>query len=176
MAPSRSAKTRALDRRRLMSTRTRIAYTGHMFYRQPKESALETVQYEVKLLRYCLKRLVAGEQDDLLRFALLEAFLLHYRNLIRVFSGKVERDDELSIRRSHEWSAQTLSDEELAAIEAPAKALDARWYTRISRYLQHCTTQRHELPQGWEIVKMATALEPVLLAFEKHWPPEDGRD
>ena len=53
-------------------------------------------------------------------YVYLEAFLLHYRNLIRIFSGENHRRDDLSTADARAWSGREMTPEETAAIRAPA--------------------------------------------------------
>jgi hypothetical protein len=60
-----------------------------MYSRRPKESHRDTIAYEADMLGFCAQALRARKHpthEDMCVY--LEAFLLHYRNLIRIFSGE----------------------------------------------------------------------------------------
>lgn len=139
------------------------------FSRRLKESHLDTIQYEIEMLRYCADALVGQPRvdDDRLGYLRLEGFLLHYRNLVRVFSGMGQQhDDDISTAHPESWAGRALTGWELDAIKKPAEDLDTHYHQLISKYLQHCTTLRYEEPYEWDVQRMLAELEPLLAAFE----------
>ena len=141
-----------------------------MYARPRKGSHLETVKYEIDMLRFCLERLRADskQRDQGEVNLLIEGFLLHYRNLLEFFSGVHHRsDDDLSTRAARVWAERELTGEELAVMQAPAIVLDTQYFQVISKYLQHCTEQRHLADRGWDIDGMYEQVHPILSAFEK---------
>ena len=100
----------------------------------------------------------------------LEAFLLHYRNLIRFFSGKPGRPGDLSTRNSIIWGGRELNAAEIANIKEPAEALDSKWHAIISKYLQHLTKIRSDLDRCWDLPAMHKEITPVIAAFKQAFP------
>lgn len=103
-------------------------------------------------------------------YVYLEAFLLHYRNLIRIFSGEKHRRDDLSTAEPRAWSGREMTPEEIAVVRTPAQALDTKYFELISKYLQHCTQLRHDQDRGWDVEVMLAEINPVLTDFEKAFP------
>lgn len=123
------------------------------------------------MLAFCAQALRARKHptnEDM--YVYLEAFLLHYRNLIRIFSGENHRRDDLSTADTPIWSGRKMTPEETAYIRDPAQALDAKYFEPISKYLQHCTTLRHDHDRGWDIDAMLAEIGPIVTAFEKAFP------
>jgi hypothetical protein len=76
-----------------------------MYSRRPKESHRDTITYEVDMLDFSARAVTARKhalERDM--FVYLEAFLLHYRNLIRFFSGEHHRADDVSTADHSAWS------------------------------------------------------------------------
>lgn len=176
---------------------------GVMYTRPPKLSPLDTIHYEIAMLRFCYGRLVrpamrskrvlkvdtryatrpavqevnatAGE-DERAAFVYLEAFLLHYRNLVEFFSGEHDRrQNALSTKHPERWAARKLNDEEERSMRQAAKRLDDQWWQKISENLQHCTVNRHQDDVSWDVAVMMSGLEHVVRAFEKAFPnPRSG--
>jgi len=139
-----------------------------MYSRRPKESHRDTISYKVDMLRFCAHALTERKhptQEDM--YVYLEAFLLHYRNLIRIFSGEKHCPDDLSTANARTWSGREMTPEETSAIRAPAQALDAKFFKVISKYLQHCTQLRHDHDRGWDVDEMLAEIGPILTAFER---------
>lgn len=146
-----------------------------MFARRPKESHRDTVTYEIDMLDFCARRVMRQDSDEENeRNVYLEAFLLHYRNLIRFFSGEYHREDkgDLSTANSAAWAGRELTPAEIAAIKEPAKALDGEYYRDISKYLQHCTRARFDEDKFWDVESMRGEIRPVIAAFDQAFPAE----
>ncbi len=171
---------------------------GVMYTRPPKLSPLDTIHYEIGMLRFCYGWLVrplvrsvrvlkvdtryatrptvqevyaTPEDDERVGFVYLEAFLLHYRNLVEFLSGEHDRRrNALSTKHPERWAARKLSDEEERSIRQPAKHLDDQWWQEISKNLQHCTVDRHENDVSWNVTDMMDELEQVVREFEKAFP------
>jgi hypothetical protein len=139
-----------------------------MYSRQMKSSHLDTVAYEIDMLRFSLTRLgqapptwVARDKD-----VYIEAFLLHYRNLVRFFSGKMHRKNDLSMKKSRsDWAGRDVADEEAAKYTQVAEPLDAKYFDTISAYLQHCTSER-VINKEWVFSDMYREIQPLVIAFE----------
>jgi hypothetical protein len=151
-----------------------LRYRRLVYFRQPKESRLATVYYEMQMLRFCAGRVQANwGNDQLLDYVLLEGFLLHFRNLVEFLSGKHHRrEDDMSTKLPEEWAGRVLTPQEADRIRRPAIALDEQWFDLVSKYLQHCTHLRSTTPQGWNVHEMLASLEPCLVAFEAAFPME----
>jgi hypothetical protein len=144
-----------------------------MYSRRAKESHRDTVSYEIDMLSFCAERLKAlnGTGNDGESALALEGFLLHYRNLIRFFSGKNHRrPDDISTANSMVWAGRKLRPEEKVSIKDAATELDDDFHTAISQYLQHCTTLRHSQDRSWDVDGMLRRLTPIIAAFELAFP------
>src|SRR2546425_1169948 len=103
-----------------------------MYARPPKATDLETIRFEIDMLRFCYKRLTESreweERGD--EHVYLEAFLLHYRNLSAFFAGK-GRGDELKVHQPV-WANRPMIESELAGIkdEKPYR----NYWSHISEY------------------------------------------
>ena len=75
-----------------------------LYSRPDKLDHAQTVQYEIDLLRFAKDRLSSPQssRSEADEWMYLEAFLLHYRNLIEFSRGKPSCTDDLSITRSAE--------------------------------------------------------------------------
>jgi hypothetical protein len=141
------------------------------FSRPDKLKDAGTIVYEIDMVRFAARRLLRGRwESDKDKWAYLECFLLHYRNLIE-FLGREEnllQDTDLHV--SNIW--QRLEVPEPAQLRKIRGQGDKLWakYERvrdkISRYLQHCTTLRTE-SKSWEVGTMCGELEAVLADVEK---------
>src|SRR5580693_7945426 len=121
-----------------------------MYARRPKESHRDTVSYEIDMLAFCAERLKrAGSEGD--KALYLEGFLLHYRNLVRFFSARNSRADDLSMADPIVWANREPSSRVVSAITEPAARLDNAYFDPISKYLQHCTRLRHEQDRFWDV-------------------------
>jgi hypothetical protein len=139
--------------------------------------------YEIDMVRFAGSRLLRGKwESEKDQWARLESFLVHYRNLIE-FLGKDEgeiRAGDLHV--SNIWKilgVQVPPDFPRIRVEgAKLWTKYERVNDRISRYLQHCTTQRTQV-KSWEVGTMNRELESVLPEVEKalrsgyeSWSPE----
>src|SRR5947208_13847453 len=112
--------------------------------RPEKLSHRDTIVYEIDMLDYCYQRLVQKERPLEKRegYAILECFLLHYRNLIDFF-GKEPRWDDLSISKPQDWAlGLRITENDIQPLKAKGKDLWQEYEARnkrrdtISRYLQ----------------------------------------
>jgi hypothetical protein len=146
---------------------------NEMFARRAKESHRDTVTYEIEMLRFCVQRLVAGKHSEVEdQYVYLEGFLLHYRNLVRFFSGEYhnEAKGDLSTANPQKWANREITTEEVSAITNPAKALDAKYHKYISKYLQHCTDVRSDHDRDWDVRLMFEEMSSIISAFEHAFP------
>ncbi len=153
------------------------------FSRPDKLTDAETMLYEINMVRFAASRLLRGAwESDKDRWAFLECFLLHYRNLIEFLGKEQHLVQDTDLHVSNIW--QRLGVSEPAPLPKIREQGDKLWakYERvrdkISRYLQHCTTLRTEL-KSWEVGTMNEELETVLADVEKvlrggyqSWAPE----
>jgi hypothetical protein len=148
-----------------------------MYSRPQKSSHLDTIAYEIDMLRFCLDRLqqppASWEQGD--QNVFIEGFLLHFRNLVRFLSGENHRPDDLSIAGPTTWAERVLSPDELAQLQEPARKLDEAYFQIVSKYLQHCTTVRYEEGRRWDIDQMYRELSPLLIQFEQLFLNRPGK-
>jgi hypothetical protein len=140
--------------------------------RPPKLDHLDTVRYEIDMVRFAAYRLAEQELIERDAWVYLEAFLLHYRNLIDFLGSENPRSTDLHV--TNIWQLGNLVPPmELDEIYARGRALRAKYEpskdqggVRISQYLQHCTTKRIEA-KDWEVSTMVGDIEPLLTQIEK---------
>jgi hypothetical protein len=143
-----------------------------IFSRPKKLDHVHTVRYEVDMLRYTANRLAQQKLTERDAWVYLEAFLLHYRNLIE-FLGK-ENPGPTDLHVTTIWQLASLAPPaKLNQIHTDGKVLwtryepkDSQGGGRISQYLQHCTTKRIDA-KDWEVSTMMNELEPLLRELEK---------
>ncbi len=141
--------------------------------RPDKLSQIETILYEIDMLRYTASKLESRNiWDD---WSFLESFLLHFRNLIEFF-GNDPKGDNLSILRPEKfWSDRGISEEKLKELyrkdlwEKYEVRKEGQENDKISRYLHHCTEQRVQV-KTWDVRGMLDELNPVITKFENLFP------
>ena len=149
----------------------RCVPTNSMYSRPRKETPRDTISYEIDMLEFCSQRLPdICDKSDPERNLYLEGFLLHYRNTIRFFSGKGHRKDDLSTDKPLDWADRELDAADVAEIKEPAKLLDGRYHSDVSKYLQHCTLQRSKQGRDWDVERMMQEINPIIAAFEAAFP------
>lgn len=134
------------------------------FSRLLKLTHAQTILYEIDMLRLSKDRLISSSfSSDGDKWIYIEAFLLHYRNVLEFFSGTFRQSTDLSIAKPAEiWTEQLPDQLALANLTKPEFH---RKRVLISRYLHHCTTYR-VTAMDWNIAAMFDELRPVLEAFE----------
>jgi hypothetical protein len=151
---------------------TKLTYT-----RPDKLDHADTVLYEIYMLRFATQRLVESNwKDPKDAWVYLEAFLVHYRNLIEFLGNQNPRPTDLHVTTI--WALAKLDPPaRLKEIHAKGTQLldeyepkDAQGGGRISQYLQHCTTKRIEC-KDWRIDTMSNAIEPLLEEVEHRLRP-----
>jgi hypothetical protein len=147
-----------------------------IFARRDKKNDAQTVLYEIDLLRFARDRLFSPpetwtERDE---WVYLEAFLLHYRNLIEFFGKEHLADGDLSIRNPRRiWIDREPDKADLEFMTRPdlRKKYDMRDdCMAISKYLHHCTEQRAIARPPWYVKAMYEELQPVIERFESLLP------
>ncbi|HZI57916.1 MAG TPA: hypothetical protein VFF39_14135 [Verrucomicrobiae bacterium] len=140
--------------------------------RPDKLEDYETVLYEIDMLRFTKDRLMSADpfKSEGEEWVYLEAFLLHFRNLIEFFRGKSSRTDDLSIAQPDVWPNQKTPTVDLTPLNRPDLWTKYEEIPeRISKYLQHCTKQR-VIKKKWDVQAMYEDLRPVLEKFEALLP------
>jgi hypothetical protein len=144
------------------------------YSRPDKLNDLYTVTYEIDMLRYAAGRLLESDwKDERDAWVHLEAFLLHFRNLLE-FLGK-EKPSETDLHVTTIWNmGGGPAPDQVAEIHEKGKQLWAQYEPkdacgggRISQYLHHCTTRRTD-SKDWRIDEMTKQIEPLLEAIEGH--------
>src|SRR6202521_840441 len=140
--------------------------------RPKKLDHVDTVRYEIDMLRFAAQRLAEKTLTKRDAWVYLEAFLLHYRNLIDFVGSEKLRSGDLHI--TNIWQLANLAEPgNLKEIYAKGKILRARYEPpgdqagRISQYLQHITEKRIDA-KDWEVSVMVDGIEPLLSEVEKH--------
>jgi hypothetical protein len=149
-------------------------------YSRPKKlDHVDTVRYEIYMLRFSFQRLAEQKLTERDAWVYLESFLLHYRNLIDFLGSENPRSDDLHITNIWRLGKST-QPANLNEIYANGKKLRARYEPsdkqgggRISQYLQHCTEKRIEA-KDWEVSTMYSQIEPLLAEVERHLGPHAG--
>jgi hypothetical protein len=147
--------------------------------RPAKLDHIDTVQYEIDMLRFAARRLAEKTLTERDAWVYLEAFLLHYRNLIDFLGSENPGSTDLHV--TNIWQPANLAPPAtLNEVYAKGRALRARYEPndaqgggRISQYLQHCTTKRIDA-KDWEVSTMISDIEPLLSEVEKHFGPHKG--
>lgn len=151
---------------------------GMNLSRPDKLTHLETIFYEIDMLRYSASKLES--RGDWERWSFLECFLLHFRNLLEFFGSKKKREDDLSVSAPQRfWPNREIPLEKLKELqrndlwEQYEGRGDGRADT-ISRYLQHCTEQRVEV-KSWNIQEMLRDITPLVDGLEDLLPSKQRR-
>lgn len=153
-----------------------------MHERSQKNSHLDTVLYEIDMLRHCALTLpgkreyfeASGCAPARAEYNLgIEGFLIHLRNVLAFFTSRQEKDSDLLINRPQRWAGREIAQREYSDLIKRAKEIDrehgvdeSTCYDQISKYLQHCTTFRYERAKNWNIEKLFADINSVLEEFE----------
>ncbi len=142
------------------------------YQRSLKDSHVSVVWYEIDMMHFACDSLRDnGEAASLAeKNLLIEGALLHYRNLLRFFSGNNHRKGDLSTARPAAWSCGKMTSQQLAQSSALGKKLERAHWSDISRYLQHITEVRATEFMDWGIDEMRVKLEPALSTFAECFP------
>jgi hypothetical protein len=145
-----------------------------------KLSHSDTVLYEISMLRFTAGRLIREQwEHERDAWVYLEAFLLHYRNLVEFLSNPNPRQTGpvKDIHLKNVWALeQQAAPSWVTEICNKAQFLWAKYGEgadeKISRYLQHCTTQRIR-KKDWLIDEMMADIEPFLVAVQPNLKPAE---
>jgi hypothetical protein len=156
-----------------------------MHERSPKNKPIDTILYEIDMLRHCAKTLgskkfrwekTGSESDKAEYYLCIEGFLLHLRNLFAFFTNVGNEPNDLIINRSDQWAGRKIDPREYSHLIKRAREInkshgvgESTCYDQISKFLQHCTTYRHERAKDWDIEKVFAELDPVLSEFEQRF-------
>src|SRR6266446_3215106 len=147
--------------------------------RPKKLDHVDTVQYEIEMLRFTVRKLAERKLTERDAWVYLESFLLHYRNLIEFFGKENPRNTDIHVTNIWQLAGLTVPAN-LNEIHAKGKPLwdryepsDKQGGGRISQYLQHCTTKRTDA-KDWGVATMFNDIEPLLIEVEKHLGPHKG--
>jgi hypothetical protein len=142
--------------------------------RRDKENHLDTIHYEIELLRYSYiwivqqwSKAMPGE-----RFVHLEAFLIHYRNLACFLAGR-GRQAHLQFPHGDRWAGREITQAEIEMISQPALAIWEDYDTPISLSLAHCTVERADDHVEWNVSEMMRKIEPIIGQFLQLFPNKD---
>jgi len=152
-----------------------MSTTPLTFSRPAKLDHIDTIQYEISMLRFAAMRLAEQKLTERDAWVYLESFLLHFRNLIE-FLGK-DRPTATDLHVTTIWALTSLTPPaRLNGIYADGKLLlakyepsDAAGGGRISQYLQHVTTKRIDAKE-WEVSTMMNEINPLLIEIEQSFP------
>ena len=153
--------------------------------RSPKNGPLDTVLYEIEMLRHCADMLPtkynarsSSEQAMKEYYVYIETFLLHLRNILAFMTNQASEPADLRISQVGTWLNREVGPREYSDLIANAKDVNRRYgkdgstcYDQISKFLQHCTTYRHQRGRSWEIEKIFSEVDPILCDFEKRFTP-----
>ncbi|MGA2606198.1 MAG: hypothetical protein ABSH01_01920 [Terriglobia bacterium] len=146
-----------------------------VFSRPDKLDHAQTVLYEIDMLRFAKERLFSADspRSEADEWVYLEAFLLHYRNLIEFFRGRRRLNDDLSIAPPDDFGVeQKLGTNGLRFLTRPDlwdKYEGVNNPEAISKYLHHCTRQR-AIKKKWDVDAMYEDLRPLVERFEAELP------
>jgi hypothetical protein len=139
-------------------------------------SHAQTMLYEIDMLRETARQLEKDKwQGDFHKWFVLEAFLLHFRNLIEFFGRPEPRDTDLSIEKPESFwidAANRPADAVLAGLRKPdlwTKYEGTNNRYSISKYLQHCTEHRIDAKE-WPVSDMYNELSGTVDEFERLLP------
>jgi hypothetical protein len=162
----------------LRNVRDRIALNGEGIVpisRPLKLTHTQTILYEIDMLRYTAGELSKGDwkvEKD--KWICLEAFLVHFRNLIEFFGKPAVSKTDLHITKPGDfWRDGATRPNETELTKLTRTDLWDKYEDdqgdRISRFLHHCTTHRVD-PKEWEVGIMYNELKSTLDAFEQLVP------
>jgi hypothetical protein len=138
-----------------------------IYSRREKENHLATIQYEIEMLEFCYRSLISnvGKWGDIRNaWVYLEAFLLHYRNLVEFFGN----EGDLKSSEPKVWAPRALTKEEVESISS--RQLCKKYRGLISSYLQHCTKRRAQLDRSWNVWRMREEIKPLTENFQQLFP------
>lgn len=155
-----------------------------LHHRSEKNRNLDTLLYEIDMLRHCegavRRRVVADDATGAERadyYLAIEGFLLHLRNLLAFLTNHKSKDTDIIINEPEVWAGRHVDQRECSDLIKGCRELDRRYgvladgrqstcYDEISKYLQHCTTFRYERARQWPVEDIYADINPFLESFE----------
>ncbi len=152
--------------------------------RSEKNSHLDTILYEIDMLRHCERavrqKVVADNAPDAKRadyYLAIEGFLLHLRNLLAFLTNRKSKDTDIIINEPEVWAGRHVDQRKYSDLIKACRELDRKHgvladggpstcYDEISKYLQHCTTLRYERAKQWHVEEIYADINPLLETFE----------
>jgi hypothetical protein len=157
----------------------------------PKHKALDTVLYEIDVLRHCSNMIndkkAAFEKTkqpvELFEYnSTIEGFLLHTRILLNFFIGQTEEITDLGISQPIAWADRDVNPREYSDLMKSALTINNKYGDSdpkskknltccklISRFLAHCTRSRHEWERRWDVEAIFKDMELIMTKFEKRF-------
>src|SRR5690348_17655084 len=106
----------------------------------------------------------------------IEGFLLHLRNILAFFTNRKDKASDLIINEPQVWAGKEIDQRQYSDLVKRAREINEAYgerestcYDQISKFLNHCTTLRHERVKGWEIDAMYVEIEQVVSEFENRF-------
>ena len=159
-----------------------------MHERSPKNKPIDTILYEIDMLRHCAgtiankKAMAEGTRSpsSIAEYNLgIEGFLLHLRNVLAFLTNRIGESTDIGINNPAQWAGRAVQQREYSNLIKRAKEVDrahgvkdSTCYDQISKFLQHCTTLRHERAKDWDIAKIFADIDPVLRDFVNRFAAE----
>ena len=151
-----------------------------MASRPKKESPIQTITYEIDMLRHCAAEHASkSKRSKEQEYLLIEGFLLHFRNLISFLRAAQGEATDLSLADPKGWSATALDPQTYSDLQKRARELDddhplgrqnnASLMSLISRYLAHVTEYRHLNDIDWPVEDLFKEIDPILGEFENRF-------
>lgn len=155
-----------------------------MHHRSEKNSHLDTILYEIDMLRHCAQSITQKRAEEQISdsaraeyYLAIEGFLLHLRNLLAFFTKGKTKPTDLVVNEPAVWAGKDIEQTEYSGLIKLVEEFNLNYsvtvdetlsscYLEISKFLQHCTTLRYERAKQWPIEQMYTDIEPVLAEFE----------
>ncbi|HEV2341344.1 MAG TPA: hypothetical protein VGS15_06060 [Candidatus Acidoferrales bacterium] len=122
------------------------------------------------MLRHTALKLAERKLTERDAWVYLEAFLVHFRNLIEFLGNEKPRRTDLHV--TNVWQLENLDEPvNMKDLHQQGKQLWQKYEpkegARISQYLHHCTARRVE-SKDWPVPAMMKDIEPLLRDVEKY--------
>jgi|SRR5689334_3287806 len=157
-----------------------------MHERSPKNSAMDVLLYEREMLKHCAETVNEkqarfarsfSDEDKAEYYLGIEGFLLHFRNLLGFFINKGSQRTDMTLGKTTSWANGMVVDQTITkGLTERAQEVNKKHglgsgdcYQKISWFLQHMTTHRHQEARSWDIENMFADLKPLLDKFVEHF-------
>lgn len=111
---------------------------------KPSTSEIELFLYELDMLNGFCKLWMLSPEDGYIQNALIEAFLIHARNLVDFLTDKRNKKDDLTCSDFKDLNGTMIQKTRL---EIPDKLID-----KIHKHLAHLTKARIEEKPNWDLL------------------------